>query len=56
MRPNCIQCKYFFVTWDKNNPKGCKYFNFKSKLMPSMVVFNSSGNDCIAFIKKESLK
>lgn len=52
MRPNCIKCKYYYVTWDRAKPKGCKYFGFKSLAMPSMVVFKSSGEDCQAFESK----
>lgn len=52
-RVNCLKCEYYYITWDMNNPKGCKFFNFKSKLMPSLVVFRSSGKPCEAFKPKE---
>lgn len=51
-RINCFQCRYFYVTWDMNHPKGCKYFEFKSKLLPSMVVWKSSGQACLKFEPK----
>lgn len=51
-RVNCTKCKYYYVTWDPNNPKGCKMFGFKTKLMPSLYVFKSSGKPCEAFSPK----
>jgi len=51
---NCFKCIYYYITWDKNNPKGCKYFGFKTKQMPSIIVKKSSGKDCKAF--KEKIK
>ncbi|MCT4583745.1 MAG: uracil-DNA glycosylase [Peptostreptococcaceae bacterium] len=49
---NCYKCIYFYTTWDEKNPRGCKYFGFKSKMMPSLVVFKSSNNECKAFKEK----
>ena len=51
-RVNCFKCKYFYITWDENNPKGCSYFGFKSRQLPSIVVRNSSGKPCEAFACK----
>jgi hypothetical protein len=42
----CQRCKHYFVTWEKNKPHGCKAYGFKSRLMPSAVVFQSSGIAC----------
>ncbi|BEP27684.1 uracil-DNA glycosylase [Helicovermis profundi] len=50
---NCNKCIYYYITWDKINPKGCKFFKFKSKQMPSIIVLKSSGNPCKAFIEKK---
>lgn len=50
--PNCIKCIYYYVTWDKINPKGCKYFGFKGPYIPSVYVKMSSGNECKAFKSK----
>lgn len=52
MRPNCMKCIYYYVTWDPSRPRGCKFFGFKSRAMPSAVVFRSSGSECEAFKKK----
>lgn len=50
---NCFQCKYFYITWDKNFPNGCKAFGFKSRQMPATVVKGASTENCGAFEKKE---
>lgn len=56
-RIDCIKCKYFYVTWDKEFPNGCKFFDFKSKQYPSVVVWQSSGDDCQVFdLKSAKLK
>ena len=51
---NCFQCVYFHITWDPKFPKACKFFGFKSANMPSATVFQSTGDDCAAFVKKEA--
>lgn len=48
----CQKCKFYFVTWEKNKPHGCKAFNFKSKQIPSMAVFQSSGSPCSMYQRK----
>lgn len=54
-RINCLKCKYYFVTWDKSSPRGCKFFQFKTNLLPSQVVYQSSGKPCLKFeLKKEN--
>jgi len=49
---DCFQCRYFFVTWDATNPRGCKAFGFKTTQMPSIVVFEASGEPCLKFLPK----
>ena len=49
---NCVKCKYYFVTWNKTFPNGCKFFGFKSRLQPSDVVYESTGNSCEHFKAK----
>ncbi|MGG0655072.1 uracil-DNA glycosylase [Rummeliibacillus pycnus] len=56
MQPSCFKCRHFFVTWDQNTPRGCRAYQFKSKAVPSVVVKNSSGMDCLKFDLKESGK
>ena len=50
---NCRKCVNFYVTWDPNNPYGCRYFGFKTKTLPSVYVFKSSGEPCKAFKSKD---
>ena len=50
---NCFKCVYFYITWDPKFPKACKFFEFKSRGMPSITVFQSTGSNCIAFEEKE---
>ncbi|KPK02522.1 MAG: uracil-DNA glycosylase [Nitrospira bacterium SG8_35_4] len=55
-RVSCYKCIYYFVTWDEKFPRGCRAMNFKSKHMPSTVVFRSSGMDCMGFKAKKVKK
>lgn len=50
---DCFQCRHFFVTWDKEFPRGCRALGFKSKEMPHLLVVQSSGMKCLKFEKKE---
>ncbi|RXK14358.1 uracil-DNA glycosylase [Halarcobacter mediterraneus] len=45
----CQKCKFYFVTWQPAKPHGCKAYGFKSKMLPSIVVKNSSGFPCSFF-------
>ncbi|KAA5584566.1 uracil-DNA glycosylase [Pseudomonas aeruginosa] len=53
MKPNCFQCQYFQVTWEQAAPRACRAYGFKSRAIPSMVVKNSSGVDCLKFVPKK---
>jgi hypothetical protein len=48
----CQKCVYYFVTWEAGQPHGCKSYGFKSRLIPSIVVKNSSGHACNFFTEK----
>ena len=52
-KPICQKCESYFVTWEKDRPHGCKAHNFKSKEIPSSVVVQSSGMNCLLFKEKE---
>ncbi|WP_242656468.1 uracil-DNA glycosylase [Ruminiclostridium hungatei] len=52
-KANCLNCKHYYITWERNMPYGCRSFGFKSRRMPSMVVLQSSGKECQAFEKKQ---
>lgn len=45
----CQKCKFYYVTWEQSKPHGCKAYGFKSKIVPSVVVKRSSGEDCSFF-------
>ncbi len=49
----CVGCAYFYITWEKKFPYGCKAMKFKSKQYPSNVVFESSGMECQLFKPKK---
>ncbi|MCY6371616.1 uracil-DNA glycosylase [Clostridium ganghwense] len=53
---NCRKCKYFYITWDAKSPYGCRAMGFKTKLMPSLVVFQSTGKNCLYFNEKNTNK
>lgn len=55
-RRNCYRCQFFYVTWDDQHPNGCRALGFKTKRLPSMVVFQSSGNPCEYFKEKADKK
>jgi hypothetical protein len=50
---DCFTCRHFYVTWDKKHPKGCRAMGFKSREMPSIAVFESSGMKCLRYKPKE---
>tara|TARA_Y100001968_G_C19182044_1_gene630918 strand:- start:584 stop:805 length:222 start_codon:yes stop_codon:yes gene_type:complete len=52
----CLKCQSYFVTYDKNRPWGCSRFGFKSSILPSQLVFNTTGTNCAYFVKKVNLK
>jgi hypothetical protein len=49
----CNKCTHFYVTWDKQYPRGCRAMNFKSKDLPSTMVYESSGLECQKFKEKK---
>jgi hypothetical protein len=44
------------VTWDPQQPRGCRAYGFKSNDLPSDVVFASSGAACQLFERKPDRK
>jgi hypothetical protein len=50
--PKCHDCESFFVTWDNKAPMGCQSFGFKGKQLPSLVVLQSTGQQCCYFRDK----
>jgi hypothetical protein len=57
MKPNCMKCKHYFVTFDPAVPKGCRIYGIKSMAMPSTVIKQANnGMDCIGFAPKADKK
>jgi len=52
-RIRCRQCRFFYITWDRKFPNGCRVLRFKSRTMPCHVVKASSGLPCQYFLRKE---
>ncbi|MDA0762994.1 MAG: hypothetical protein O3A39_01035 [Proteobacteria bacterium] len=48
----CHGCIYFYITFKKERPWGCKKFGFISKFMPSSEVYNTTGTECAYRIDK----
>ena len=48
----CNKCVYFYITFKKERPWGCKKFGFISKFIPSVEVFNTTGIECAYKINK----
>ena len=48
----CMRCKHYQVTFDPTAPRGCKLYQFKSTLMPYVLVKQSTGKSCTAFEEK----
>ena len=52
----CMRCKHYHTTFEANAPRGCKLFQFKSALMPYILVKQSTGKDCTSFEEKAQKK
>ena len=50
--PKCTKCQYYYITWDKVFPYGCRAMGFKSHKTPAAVVRESSGQECLAYAEK----
>ena len=55
-KPDCYNCKHFFVTWQAHAPRGCRAFGFKTKNLPSIEVLKASGKDCEYYNPKRKKK
>ncbi len=44
-----MRCRHFYVTWDRDHPRGCRAYGFKSQALPSAVVLQESGIPCKLF-------
>jgi hypothetical protein len=50
---NCFACKFYYVTWDRNHPHGCRAMGFKGKEIPSMTVLKTTGDKCRFYEEKK---
>jgi len=50
--PQCRNCKNFFITHEPAQPYGCRAMGFKSRRIPSLVVFETSGMHCQLYAPK----
>ena len=46
---DCNRCRHFHITHDRHAPYGCHALSFKSKQLPSRVVWLASGEQCLYF-------
>lgn len=53
VRPVCIKCVHFFITYEAARPYGCRAMGFKSKKNPARVVYESSGIECQLFVPRK---
>ena len=49
---NCKNCKFFYITWDKKFPYGCKLYEIKSKTTPDAQVLVNTGIACLGYQPK----
>jgi hypothetical protein len=59
VRIPCMRCKHYQVTFDPTSPRGCKLYQFKSAIMPHILVKQSTGSECKSFeenVKKGETK
>lgn len=54
-KKKCLLCKHYYVTWDSDFPKGCLFFQLKSKQWPIDLVKKYSGDECQGFTDKNKL-
>jgi hypothetical protein len=50
---NCFSCEYFYITYERKYPYGCRIIGFKSARMPSADVYATSDMQCGLFLQKE---
>ena len=48
----CFNCKHLFITHDRFRRWGCRNFGFKSKMIPALEVFASTGMKCAYKVQK----
>ncbi|MEE1131172.1 MAG: uracil-DNA glycosylase [Caryophanon sp.] len=52
MKVDCFKCAYLRITWEPAHPRACEAHGFKTKQIPSAVVKQTSGMECLYFTPK----
>ena len=53
-RTSCNSCRYFYITWNNKRPYGCRAMGFMSTRLPSVVVLEIEGRDCLSYEGKDT--
>lgn len=54
---NCLKCVHFSIDWtERRFPRCCAVFSIKTNRIPSAIVFEASGKQCVSFEQKDGLK
>jgi hypothetical protein len=48
----CMRCKHYQTTFDPKAQRACNLYQFKSNLMPYILVKQSTGGDCPSFSER----
>jgi hypothetical protein len=50
----CRNCRHYSVSWDPSAPHSCKLYQIKSKMLPKMIIKQTTGGkDCLGFAPKK---
>ena len=52
-KPNCSQCRHFYITWNAKTPNGCRRYGIESKERPSAIVMAAGMGECQGFEPKK---
>ena len=55
-RVNCLNCRYFKITWNPKHPRACTFFGFKTTKMPSQLVLESTGEPCQQYTLRKKVR
>lgn len=52
-KPNCSQCRHFYITWNAKTPNGCRQFGIQAQERPSAVILSAGLGECQGFEEKK---
>ncbi len=55
-KPNCSQCRHFYVTWNPKTPNGCRRYGIECKDRPSTIVAMAGMGECQGFEVKKRVE